>query len=184
MHRELLRIGSPVFVNESILLKTMGFDALFHKYHEFVYIPDSEPWQRVNGTWRGQLGHILNDTKWNESCFSWFFKFMQILFVYRYLFIRMRSIHSFMGTIDTGYYPAYISEDRMDSFQITNPYFTTRVVAIYAQQSDTAMINFSGVTAGLSLEVYATMLLSWCALVILFALIENVRPSSQATFNW
>jgi hypothetical protein len=28
------------------------------------------------------------------------------------------------------------------------------------------------------------MLLSWCALVILFALIENVRPSSQATFNW
>lgn len=61
MKREVLRLGSPLFVNESKLLPSAGFDALFDRYHEFVYISDYNPWQRVNGTWRGVLGHILND---------------------------------------------------------------------------------------------------------------------------
>jgi hypothetical protein len=37
------------------------------------------------------------------------------------------------------------------------------------------MVNFTGVTASISLEVYILILLTWCALVILFALIDNVR---------
>jgi hypothetical protein len=31
-----------------------------------VYISDFDPWQRVNGTWRGALGQLLNDMKWIE----------------------------------------------------------------------------------------------------------------------
>ncbi len=60
MQRELLRIGSPLFVNKSTLRATIGFDSLFDGYHEFVYIADYVPWQRVNGTWMGALGHIDN----------------------------------------------------------------------------------------------------------------------------
>jgi len=59
MQRELIRIGSPLLANESKW--RAGFDALFDGYHEFVYIADYFPWQRVNGTWAGALGHILND---------------------------------------------------------------------------------------------------------------------------
>jgi hypothetical protein len=42
MQRELIRIGSPLPANESTLIKTAGFDALFYGYHEFVYIDDFE----------------------------------------------------------------------------------------------------------------------------------------------
>jgi hypothetical protein len=63
MTSDRFRIGSPVFVNESHLHKSAGFDALFDRYHEFVYIPDFFPWQRVNGTWKGALGHLLEDEK-------------------------------------------------------------------------------------------------------------------------
>jgi hypothetical protein len=59
--RELFRIGSPLFANESRLRETTGFDALFHDYHEFVYIADFHPWLRVNGTWQGALASLLND---------------------------------------------------------------------------------------------------------------------------
>ncbi len=66
--RELFRIGSPLLANESKLLKTGGFDVLFHGYHEFVYLADFDPWLRVNGTWRGALAHILNDLiTWIDS---------------------------------------------------------------------------------------------------------------------
>ena len=61
MRREKFRIGSPVPVNESQLREASGFDVLFHAYHEFVHLPDYDPWQRVNGTWRGGFKHILND---------------------------------------------------------------------------------------------------------------------------
>ena len=61
MPRELIRIGSPYLANESELRTTAGFEVLFGGYHEFVYIPDSDPWLKVNGTWRGALGHILDD---------------------------------------------------------------------------------------------------------------------------
>ena len=61
MEHEVLRIGSVAFVNESVLAKTPGFDALFSTFnYEFVYIHDYDPWARVNGTWKGALAHILN----------------------------------------------------------------------------------------------------------------------------
>ncbi len=89
-----------------------------------------------------------------------------------------------MSTIDTGCYPAYIFEERMSAFQFTNAYYSGRYVAIYSQQSDVEMTNFIGITAGISLDVYIIMLFFWCALVFLFALIENRRPSSEKAFNW
>ncbi len=59
----LFHIGSPSFANESKLRSSDGFDALFNSRNsEFVYLPDFEPWLRVNGTWQGALGHILDDT--------------------------------------------------------------------------------------------------------------------------
>ncbi len=61
MRRERFRIGSPVFVNESKLQKTDGFDMLFDGYSEFVYIPDHDPWRVVNGIWTGALGYLQND---------------------------------------------------------------------------------------------------------------------------
>lgn len=68
MPRERLRIGTPTFVNETELRKTAGFDVLFDKYYEFVYIPDFTPWQpTTNGTWQGAPGHIQRDNwKWIE----------------------------------------------------------------------------------------------------------------------
>lgn len=72
----------------------------------------------------------------------------------------------------------------MSAFQFTNAYSTARYVAIYSQQSDAALINFSGIAAGISLDVYITMLFCWCALVALFVLIENVRPAANTTYNW
>ncbi len=63
MPRETFCIGSPLLANESKLVRTTGFDAIFNKNYEFVYISDFDPWQRVNGTWRGALGHLLNDNK-------------------------------------------------------------------------------------------------------------------------
>jgi len=63
MQRELIRIGSPLLANETKLRATTGFDALFDGHHEFVYIADYVPWEHVNGTWTGALGHILNGTR-------------------------------------------------------------------------------------------------------------------------
>ena len=63
MLRERIRIGSPFYVNESKLEPVDGFDVLFDKYHEFVYIPDFEPRQLVNGTWRGALRYLINGMK-------------------------------------------------------------------------------------------------------------------------
>ena len=40
MHKELIRIGTDSFVNESELYKAYAFDLLFGGFHEFVYLPD------------------------------------------------------------------------------------------------------------------------------------------------
>ncbi len=63
MPRELIRIGSPLFANESELNERTGFDVIFNKNYQFVHIPDFDPLLRVNGTWRGALGHLQNDMK-------------------------------------------------------------------------------------------------------------------------
>jgi hypothetical protein len=60
MKRDLIRIGSDTFANKSALDKLVGFDLLYGRYHEFVYVPDSKPWLQVNGSWAGALGHMMN----------------------------------------------------------------------------------------------------------------------------
>jgi hypothetical protein len=64
MKRELIRIGTNQYVNESVLYQNGGFDALFNRdnYYEFVYVPNFGPWDRVNGTWQGALGYLMNDS--------------------------------------------------------------------------------------------------------------------------
>jgi hypothetical protein len=102
--------------------------------------------------------------------------------VYFHDFIFDSFLHE--STIDTGYFSAYISLERATAFRFTNAYFTPRFVGIYSQQSDATMINFSGVIAAISLDVYILMLFCWCALVSLFKLIETLRPSCEKTFQW
>jgi hypothetical protein len=94
-------------------------------------------------------------------------------------------IHEFLSSIDTGYYGAYISEERMKAFQFTNAYTTDRSVAVYSQEQNAgSMMNFSKISAGISLNVYIIMVVFWCALIFLFAIIERVRPSCEQTFRW
>lgn len=42
--REFFRIGTNKFVNETELFKTAGFDQIFDKNYEFVYIPTYGSW--------------------------------------------------------------------------------------------------------------------------------------------
>ncbi len=68
MGKELIRIGSSKFVNQSTLDKADAFDFLFRGIYEFVYLPDYYPWLLVNGTWTGGFGHLINDIKQIGSC--------------------------------------------------------------------------------------------------------------------
>ena len=82
MKKELMRIGTDKFVNESSLDRNYAFDLIFGSYnYEFVYIPDYYPWQRVNGTWTGVLDHLMNDIQMDlkQSCFqgAWSGKMLQ-----------------------------------------------------------------------------------------------------------
>jgi hypothetical protein len=63
MQRKLFRIGSPLFVNESILTQLSGFDVMFNRNYEFVHVPDYNPFRKVNGTWMGVLRSLLDDMK-------------------------------------------------------------------------------------------------------------------------
>ena len=91
-----------------------------------------------------------------------------------------------MSTIDTVYFAVYITPERMSAFQFTNAYMASRIAAVYSQQSATAPagMSLSGMAAGISLDVYITMLFTWCALVFLFALIDYVRTSYKTVFQW
>lgn len=65
MKRELIRVGSLHLANESTLNSASGFDVLFNGYHEFVYMADgNDAWARVNGTWLGGFGHLINGILW------------------------------------------------------------------------------------------------------------------------
>lgn len=67
MNKDLIRIGTDKFVNESTLAKQPAFDLLFSGFHEFVYVPDDVAWVFVNGTWTGSLGLLMNDIQWIGS---------------------------------------------------------------------------------------------------------------------
>src|SRR5438874_1454423 len=60
MKKELIRIGTKKFINESTLDQSSAFDMLFDGMYEFVYMPDYNPFAFVNGTWAGVLGHLVN----------------------------------------------------------------------------------------------------------------------------
>lgn len=61
-NKELIRIGSDNFVNESELENFHGFNLLFDGIYEFVHIPDDISWNLVNGTWQGAFGRLMDDT--------------------------------------------------------------------------------------------------------------------------
>ena len=91
----------------------------------------------------------------------------------------------FNSTFDTANDDAFITLERMNAFQFTNAYYINTFVAIYYQQNNPkVMINTSGITAGISINVYIIAILALCVLVVLFALIERARPTSAKTFDW
>jgi hypothetical protein len=49
----------------------------------------------------------------------------------------------------------------MTGFQFTNAYFSGRLVALYAQPNDATFINFSGIAAGISIDIYAIIFIYW-----------------------
>jgi hypothetical protein len=80
-------------------------------------------------------------------------------------------------TVENG---VYITAERMESFQYTNAYRANRFVAIYAQQTNhTKFVDFEGLAAGVSLDVYAlTIVICWL-LYLLFVLIDYMKPSNE-----
>ena len=84
-----------------------------------------------------------------------------------------------VDTINNG---VLITPDRMNEFQFTNAHDKTILLAIYAQNKNhTKLIDFTGLAAGISMEIYLLTIVFCCLLLILFAFIEYVRPSN--TFN-
>ena len=61
MKSEQFRIGSPQLVNGSHLYQLSGFDVIFKRNYEFVYIADFYPLLQENGTWQGALGYLQKD---------------------------------------------------------------------------------------------------------------------------
>jgi hypothetical protein len=62
MKKELIRIGTEKFANETTLDKYYAFDLVYGGHYELVYCPDFDPYGFVNGTWRGALGRLVNGT--------------------------------------------------------------------------------------------------------------------------
>ncbi len=63
MEKQIMRVGTDDLETKSTLNPRNGFNLLFGARYEFVYLPDYSPWQRVNGTWTGALGHLMNDNR-------------------------------------------------------------------------------------------------------------------------
>lgn len=85
--------------------------------------------------------------------------------------------------IDTLNEGVYITVDRMEAFQFTNAHSYINFLAIYAQQvNNTQFVTFSGMAAGIVLDVYVLTLVVCCILIILFASIAYLRQSHE--FNW
>ncbi len=63
MEKQLMRVGTYDLETKSKLNARSISSLLLGARHEFVYLLDFDPWQRVNGTWMGALGHLLNDNR-------------------------------------------------------------------------------------------------------------------------
>jgi hypothetical protein len=72
MEKKFMRIGTDKVFIKSELNPRDEFNLLFGAHHEFVYLADFFPWQHVNDTWTGALGHLLNDyhVDWKSACFK------------------------------------------------------------------------------------------------------------------
>ncbi len=84
-----------------------------------------------------------------------------------------------INQIDTFNEEAFITPERLDAFSITNAHAPTKMVAVYAQHMNQAkFVDFNGIAAGVSTDVYLLMVAFCCLLIMLFAFIEHVRPSN------
>jgi hypothetical protein len=95
MKSKSFRIGASKFVNESQLNTADAYDLLFDKIHEFVYYPDgAAPWQLINGTWTGALGHLINGMQMDRKTFLVFLMdyFLQIPYSL-HIFANVLSYH-------------------------------------------------------------------------------------------
>ena len=73
-----------------------------------------------------------------------------------------------------------MTTERMDAFQFTNAFSSGRLAVIYAQQwNHSKFVDFEGIAAGVSRDVYMLAMIICCLLVGLFAFIEHVRPSHK-----
>jgi hypothetical protein len=89
------------------------------------------------------------------------------------------------NTIDTAKDYAYITTERMGAFQFTNAFTSSRLVGVYAQQkTQSKLVDFEGIVAGVSLDVYLLTLITCCLLVGLFAFIEYMRPFHSEFYFW
>jgi uncharacterized protein with NRDE domain len=73
MEKQLMRVGTEYLNIKSKMNQRDGFNLLLGARHEFVYLTDYYPLQRVNGTWTGALSHLINDNHehWNQcACFN------------------------------------------------------------------------------------------------------------------
>ncbi len=67
----MIRVGTDKLNINSQLNPRDRFNLIFGARHEFVYLSDFNPWQRVNGTWKGALSHLMNDNRMDwKQCVS------------------------------------------------------------------------------------------------------------------
>jgi hypothetical protein len=71
MDKQFMRVGTSNLETKSQVNHRDGFNLLLGARHEFVYLADFYPWQRVNGTWTGAFGHLMNDNHqhWKQCVF-------------------------------------------------------------------------------------------------------------------
>ncbi len=63
MEKQLMRVGTnKLSIKSQLDARDISY-LLFGARREFVDLPDYWPWQHVNGTWTGALGHLMNDNR-------------------------------------------------------------------------------------------------------------------------
>jgi hypothetical protein len=101
-------------------------------------------------------------------------------------FKKMSNFSDSHDNIDTPNEGAFITIERLEAFQLTNPYSTSGCVALYAQTEQKTMFSFNRISAKIQLSVYVIMLLLYFLLILLFVLIHYWRPTvdEETETNW
>ena len=63
METQYMRVATNKLITKSQFNLPDRLKLLFGARHEFVYQADYLPLQLVNATWKGALGHLINDNK-------------------------------------------------------------------------------------------------------------------------